>query len=445
MADTAVDLSSFFELPELNPETYESLADQVYANSTNRDRFDLLTREYARKVEAGEGEPLRLALALLLLGRCSEALEWFAKSPDNRMRRYYSARAALGLGRYDEAIKFFEQAESRGWDAFECQMARAAAHIRKGELDAAEQLIKANKRTGQDRAEWYYVRGLLAEQQHLREQALEEYTKALTLDPQHEQAMFRAAWLHDIAGDDAQAIELYQKLASRPRSKVNALINLAVIYEDTGRFDEAEQCLRRVLAVFPNHRRARLFLKDVVSSREMVIDDSLERLREARERLLRTPISEFELSVRARNCLKKMNIHTLGDLLKLTESELLSYKNFGESSLNEIKAVLARRGLKLGMSIDEIDPAAVAQAHAQAAPKVTVPPGREAVLNKPVSELELSVRARRCLQRLNIATVGDLIQHTEQDLLSTRNFGQTSLNEVKARLAELGLTLASKA
>ncbi len=324
-------------------------------------------------------------------------------------------------------------------------MARAAVHVRKGELDAAEQLIKSNRRVGQDRAEWYYVRGLLAEQQHLRSEALDLYTKALTLDPQHEQAMFRAAWLHDIGGDDGEAIRLYQQLASRPRSRVNALINLAVIYEDTGRFDEAEQCLRRVLAVFPNHRRAALFLKDVLSSREMVIDDSLERLREARERLLRTPISEFELSVRARNCLKKMNIHTLGDLLRLTETELLSYKNFGESSLNEIKAVLARRGLKLGMSIDEIDPAAVAQAHAQAAPKVTVPPGREAVLNKPVSELELSVRARRCLQRLNIVTVGDLIQHTEQDLLSTRNFGQTSLNEVKARLAELGLTLASKA
>jgi len=66
------------------------------------------------------------------------------------------------------------------------------------------------------------------------------------------------------------------------------------------------------------------------------------------------------------------------------------------------------------------------------------------VLAKSVSELELSVRARRCLQRLNLVTVGDLVQCNEVDLLATRNFGVTSLNEIKSRLAELGLQLATK-
>ena len=73
-----------------------------------------------------------------------------------------------------------------------------------------------------------------------------------------------------------------------------------------------------------------------------------------------------------------------------------------------------------------------------------MPPGSEALLAKAVSELELSVRARRCLQRLNIDRLGDLIQHSEADLLSTRNFGVTSLNEIKARLTEYGLSLAPK-
>ena len=58
----------------------------------------------------------------------------------------------------------------------------------------------------------------------------------------------------------------------------------------------------------------------------------------------RFPITDFELSVRSRNCLKKMNIRSLGDLLKTTEQELLSYKNFGETSLNEIKALLDAKG-----------------------------------------------------------------------------------------------------
>src|SRR5690606_19848625 len=126
------------------------------------------------------------------------------------------------------------------------------------------------------------------------------------------------------------------------------------------------------------------------------------------------------------NCLKKMNIRTLGDLLRLSEPELLSYKNFGETSLTEIKALLTKRGLKLGQKPDEID-LTMLEPPPPPQPKVAVPAGSEGILAKPVSELELSVRARRCLQRLSITTIGDLIQHTEADLLSTRNFGVTSL------------------
>src|SRR5919107_6301781 len=76
-----------------------------------------------------------------------------------------------------------------------------------------------------------------------------------------------------------------------------------------------------------------------------------------RAQVLDIPITDFELSVRSRNCLKKMNIRSLGDLLKTTEQELLSYKNFGETSLNEIKALLAQKGLRLGQAVDGEKPA----------------------------------------------------------------------------------------
>ena len=88
----------------------------------------------------------------------------------------------------------------------------------------------------------------------------------------------------------------------------------------------------------------------------MVIDEVGEDRTDTRTRLLDTPLSEFELSVRARNCLKKMNIGTLGELMRRTEAELLAYKNFGETSLNEIKALLVKKGLRLGLSPDEVDP-----------------------------------------------------------------------------------------
>ena len=126
-----------------------------------------------------------------------------------------------------------------------------------------------------------------------------------------------------------------------------------MLYEDAGEYNKALQCVNEVLQHHPNHRRAILFRKDIESSRTMYYDEEKEKRRTRKNQILETPISDFELSVRSRNCLKKMNIHTLGDLLNITEAELLSYKNFGETSLREIKQILEGKALRLGQSIEE--------------------------------------------------------------------------------------------
>jgi DNA-directed RNA polymerase subunit alpha len=153
--------------------------------------------------------------------------------------------------------------------------------------------------------------------------------------------------------------------------------------------------------------------------------------------VLDTPVTDFELSVRARNCLKKMQIRTLGDLLKITEAELLSYKNFGEQSLVEIKGMLASKGLRLGQGLEGQGRVGVRKDILDEL-KATVP---EAVLNKPISALELSVRARKALQLLNIATLGELASRTEAELMGVKNFGATSLHEIRERLVQHGLSL----
>jgi DNA-directed RNA polymerase subunit alpha len=66
--------------------------------------------------------------------------------------------------------------------------------------------------------------------------------------------------------------------------------------------------------------------------------------------MLTKPIEELDLSVRSANCLKNANIRTLGDLVQRTEREMLSTKNFGRKSLDEIKDVLASLGLSFGMT-----------------------------------------------------------------------------------------------
>ena len=85
---------------------------------------------------------------------------------------------------------------------------------------------------------------------------------------------------------------------------------------------------------------------DVSPSRSPMVDPMLLR-----------PVDDLELTVRSANCLKAENIYYIGDLIQRTENELLKTPNLGRKSLNEIKDVLAARGLTLGMKLDSWPPA----------------------------------------------------------------------------------------
>jgi DNA-directed RNA polymerase subunit alpha len=150
---------------------------------------------------------------------------------------------------------------------------------------------------------------------------------------------------------------------------------------------------------------------------------------------LGVPVTDFELSVRSRNCLQKMGLLTLGDLTRTTEQELLGSKNFGETSLTEIKEMMASKGLSLGQF-----------AHERARTDITFEPetmsaDEQALLGKPISDLNLSVRARKCMIRLGVTTIGELVRRTGDELLECKNFGVTSLNEVREKLTGHALKL----
>jgi DNA-directed RNA polymerase subunit alpha len=301
-------------------------------------------------------------------------------------------------------------------------------------------------------AEEYYKKGQDAENQAQHERAVEFYERALNENPDHESAAFRLALLYGNRAEDAKAIELLERICTSAPVHINALMNLAILYEDNNHYDEAHRCLDAVLRTSPNHQRARLYMKDVESARSQFYDEDADRRGDRRDAVLTIPITEFELSVRSRNCLKKMNIRTLGDLLRTSEPELLSYKNFGETSLNEIKALLASKGLRLGQAVEDKSGGGAAAVTAGLAGIVAAgglrKPATSAAGNVPpeltaksVADLELSVRSRKALQRLNIMTIGELAARTEAELLGCKNFGQTSLNEIKQQLGSFGLSL----
>lgn len=263
-----------------------------------------------------------------------------------------------------------------------------------------------------------------------------ELRRAAAADPMNPDVLFKLAYTLDLVGEEDEALTMYERCCEQQPAPINGLINLAIMYEDRGDYIRSERCLRQVLDTMPNHPRALLYMKDVTASKEMVVEEDVDRDVFKRKAMLDTPVTDFELSVRARTCLKKMNIRTLGDLLRITEAELMSYKNFGETSLVEIRKMLAARGLRLGQGLED--------AHRQARKALLDQykgSGQEHVLAKSVAEMALSVRARKALQLLNIQTLGDLASHTEAELMGIKNFGSTSLKEVRERLHENGLSL----
>ncbi len=285
------------------------------------------------------------------------------------------------------------------------------------------------------KAQELHQRGLAAEAEGDRVAAIEAYRQAVVESPLTE-SRFRLAWLLDLMGEEEEAMSLYQSLAADDQPHINALMNLAILLEDRGEYDEAMRFLRPVLESNPNHPRARMFQKDCEASESMLFDEDTERDQGRFNTMLDTPVTDFELSVRARNCLKKMNIRTLGDLLKVSEAELLSYRNFGETSLVEIKNMLSSKGLRLGQGVDgqlRRNPNDAFEELKGLAP--------DHVLNKPISSLDLSVRARKALQLLGIGTIGDLAMRTEAELMGVKNFGSTSLDEIKERLELHNLSL----
>ncbi|MFP4356132.1 MAG: DNA-directed RNA polymerase subunit alpha C-terminal domain-containing protein [Phycisphaerae bacterium] len=379
---------------------------------------------------------LKIGICRYLLARYGEAISILSEATDNKERHYYLGLCYQQIGRYQTALESYERAASKGWEESSIALKRAEAFALARQFDQAEKALKESA-LGEDDPDFLYTQGLIRDLTGYTEQAAEAYEKALEIDEDHSPSLFRLAYWTDLHGHEDEAIDLYKDCLDQPPIFANALLNLAVLYEDAGENDKAVDCLHRILKANPNHQRAKLFLRDAEASKNMFFDEDQARRVAKRNAVLDIPVTDFELSVRARNCLKKMNIRTLGDLIKTTEAELLAYKNFGETSLKEIKDMLSAKGLRLGQALEEgSDFATKPTLH------LAPPPGSDdRVLSIPMDQIEFSVRARRAIDNLGLKTIGELAHKTEVELMSCKNFGQTSLNEVRQRLSEHGLSL----
>lgn len=376
-------------------------------------------------------------VAMWALGRHEDAVALLSADKGNPVVVCCLASSLGALGKLDDAAKLLTRRESDAAQAIVWLRAldgQSAADRLAKDLDKLKGLMSP--------ADVKYFEGRALELDHDIGGAIACYDEVLASDVNHKQAMFRLALNVDLRGEDEEARELYERALMAPPVNVACVVNLGILYEDMGNYRRAMQCFDLALQANPDNSRARLFRRDAAAALNMYYDEDQERRDDKRNKLLRTPINDFELSVRSRNCLAKMNIRTLGDLVKKTEAELLSYKNFGETSLTEIKEILKNKGLRLGMTADELMSKDLGEMSEPAVRTEEQPdPNSPDPSRRPISELDLSVRSRRIVDLLKIRTIGDLAQKTEAELLACPNFGQTSLNEIKTKLDEFGLSL----
>ena len=393
-------------------------------------------QELELKSDTSPAHKLRLGICYYMLGRFRLAIEALTGAAGGGLGHFYLAKAHFALEHYDQASQSYAAAAKAGYDTNLCTLGRAELLRYQGNPKGALQVLDNLSGAVEQTAEYLYQRGATISAlggNPLEVVALLE--RAVEADPRHPGALFGLAVENDRRGNDDTAIQLYERSTTRLPSHVGALLNLGILYEDRNQYENARKCYQRILDVYPNNLRARLFFKDAQASSEMFYDEDAQRKRDRLSQVLSVPVTDFELSVRSRNCLQKMGIMTLGDLTTTSEQELLASKNFGETSLIEIKEMMASKGLDLGQfalekhKTDlEMEPALMS-------------PDEQALLSKSIAELNLSVRARKCMVRLNISTVGELVRRTGDELLECKNFGVTSLNEVREKLTANGLKL----
>lgn len=131
------------------------------------------------------------------------------------------------------------------------------------------------------------------------------------------------------------------------------------------------------------------------------------------------------LSVRSSNCLRRAGIHTVGQLLDYPADKWLDIRNMGTKSVDEVLDLAAR--IRAGDGFQMV----------ASKPKPPEPPPPPRLPDIPVPELGLSVRANNCLENMGVRTAADLSDATLESLLSVKNMGRKTAEQIMEKLEEL--------
>ncbi|HZE97492.1 MAG TPA: DNA-directed RNA polymerase subunit alpha C-terminal domain-containing protein [Planctomycetota bacterium] len=441
MAETAApDLKEVLSTEELTTDRLHDIRREVHSHVDLRGQLEELVADFGTKVakslSSDNKVEIRKGTAKWLLGRSEEAIQLLAAARPSKERSYVLGVSYLEAGRPQDALVALKEASDADASDPHISAAYCEAKIRAGKYDEAEthvdKLLKKEGATG------LYLKGLLADFQGYRDEALKAYEKALEVEPGHASSLFRLAYIMDLTGDDSRALELYEQLRKLRPMHVNTVMNLGVLYEDRGEYERAIQCYQTVLDYFPGHARAQLYLKDAQASLTMFYDEDAARREAKVAQILAQPVAEISFSPRVRTALQKLGVNSLADLVAKSEEDLLQIPNFGRTSLRELKEFLSSKGLSLASASG---PGGVVEPATEEVPIVAEGPVSEETLKKNLSDLEWSGRIRKVYEKMGVVTIGDLLKRTEKDLLKSKNLGVTSIKEIRKKLGQLGVSM----
>jgi len=431
------DLGALFGSEDLPPAQFVELRRQIHCSIERRSALEKVLEDFpaiAKKLSSENKSETRRASVLWTLGRVEEAIPLFEQARASREKAFLLGVSYLDVGRAEPAVALLKEALETDSSDVVAAAALAEAHTRQGDYESAEKLLERFLKKHPDNADLIYVQGLGLDLQGYHDEATVKYEKALEKEPGHPRSLFRLAYIYDLSGEDERALELYEQLRRQRPIHVHTMINLGIFYEDRNEYEKAEECFRSVLEYFPNHPRARLYLKDAQASLSMFYDEEAAR-REARmSQVLNQALADVTFSQRVRNALQKLGLNTLGDLVTRTEEELLEIPNFGKTSLREVKEFLTSKGLNLASGAEG---AAVAGAPAPTE-------ASDEVKNRALADFEWSGRIRKVFEKLGVVTVGDLLNYSESDLLKSKNLGSTSIKEIRQKLGTLGVAMRAE-
>ena len=427
----------------LQKESFSRLSYEAYSMVNGPDKLRALVSDWgvvAGSIPSSADAGAILGYFQMILGDSDAAHATLQSSSSSDWASFWLCRVLLGKKMPAEALAIAKKFLGASAVGIDFAYVAVEALLQDGQLEEAGKLLDSLRSRDGESSQFAYCSGMCRESAGDYREAIDSFWRAVEIDDDNFDAHFRLGYLlgyhaTEEEEQDGLALKSYEKCLQACPINTNVVMNLGILYEDSERYHDAIQCFQAVLKHHPTDARAKLYLDDAVASTTMFYDKEQEKKANRQSQVLRIPVSDFELSVRSRNCLQKMHIDSLGDLIMRTEQELLSYKNFGETSLTEIKDMLTQKSLRLGQGLEDMDSEPLSPRNpleASADPQV---------LDTPIDTLNLSVRSRRCMERLNVRMVRDLINKTEVELMSAKNFGMTSLTEIKQQLIERGLSL----